>query len=77
MILVGDPLERRQDPRTLVDGQFSMPFLAAVMLRQGSFGWSDFEKYLRDADIQRACKMVVPVRHCAIIPPQYPFVRHY
>jgi 2-methylcitrate dehydratase PrpD len=63
MILVGDPLERRQDPRTLVDGQFSMPFLAAVMIRQGSFGWSDFEKYLPDADIRRACKTVVPVRH--------------
>ena len=61
MILVGDPLDRRQDPRTLVDGQFSMPFLAAVMLRKGSFGWSDFEEYLPDPGIQRACKIVVPV----------------
>ena len=50
-------------------GQFSMPFLAAVMLRQGSFGWSDFEKYLPDQGILDTCKIVVPVQDDRVEPP--------
>ena len=55
--------------KTLVDGQFSMPFLAAVMLRQGSFGWSDFERYLPDQGILATCKIVVPVQDDRVEPP--------
>lgn len=44
IILVGDPLEEKRRSRTVVEGQFSMPFTAAVMLDQGSFGWDDYKR---------------------------------
>jgi hypothetical protein len=69
MILVGEPLERRQSPMTLVDGQFSMPFLAAVMLRQGSFGWSDFGPHLTDPTTLAFCRVVTPVPDVRVEPP--------
>ena len=52
----------RQARDTHRENSIKWRFLAAVMLRQGTFGWSDFERYLPDQAIQDACKMVVPVR---------------
>ena len=69
MILVAEPLEKRQNPETLVDGQFSMPFLASAMLRQGSFGWADFERFLGDPGILETCKIVTPVQDDRVEPP--------
>jgi 2-methylcitrate dehydratase PrpD len=46
--LIADPPERTQAPRSVVDAQFSMPFLAAVALRQGTMGWDDHAGHLRD-----------------------------
>ena len=34
-------LERRA--RTIVEGQFSMPYAAAVALLRGQFGWDDYD----------------------------------
>lgn len=42
IVLTAAPLEEKQRPKTVVDGQFSMPFAAAVALHQGSFGWDDY-----------------------------------
>jgi 2-methylcitrate dehydratase PrpD len=42
IILVGAPIEEKRRPRSVVEGQFSMPFAAAVALYQGSFGWDDY-----------------------------------
>jgi 2-methylcitrate dehydratase PrpD len=42
IILVGAPLEDKKRPRSVVEGQFSMPFAAAVALYKGSFGWDDY-----------------------------------
>ncbi|MBV2183055.1 MAG: MmgE/PrpD family protein [Rhizobium sp.] len=42
IVLTGAPLEDKQRPKTVVDGQFSMPFTAAVALYQGRFGWDDY-----------------------------------
>ncbi|WP_438751037.1 MmgE/PrpD family protein [Pararhizobium sp. O133] len=42
IVLTGAPLEDKRRPKTVVDGQFSMPFAAAVALYQGSFGWDDY-----------------------------------
>ncbi|OYY12030.1 MAG: 2-methylcitrate dehydratase [Rhizobiales bacterium 35-68-8] len=39
--LTGTPIAEKRRPRTVIDGQFSMPFTAAVMLDQGSFRWED------------------------------------
>lgn len=41
--LVKDPEPQKRAPETVVDGQFSMFFVAAVALLRGSFGWSDYE----------------------------------
>jgi 2-methylcitrate dehydratase PrpD len=43
LALVGRPLERKRDPRSIVDGQFSMPFLAAVALTRRRMSWSDYD----------------------------------
>lgn len=41
--LVGAPLEAKRRARSVVDGQFSMPFAAAVALQRGRFGWDDYD----------------------------------
>ena len=41
--LIGAPLERKRRVESVVDGQFSMPFLAAVALLRGRMTWSDYE----------------------------------
>jgi 2-methylcitrate dehydratase PrpD len=42
IVLTGAPLEEKRRPRSVVDGQFSMPFAAAVALYKGGFGWDDY-----------------------------------
>lgn len=42
--LTGAPLAAKRRARTVVEGQFSMPFTAAVALDQGSFGWDDYRR---------------------------------
>jgi len=51
IVLTGAPLAEKQRPRTVVDGQFSMPFTAAVALHQGHFGWDDYA-LLGDAGVE-------------------------
>jgi 2-methylcitrate dehydratase PrpD len=41
--LVGAPIEAKRRARSVVDGQFSMPFAAAVALLRGRFGWDDYD----------------------------------
>ena len=41
--LVGVPLEAKKKARSIVEGQFSMPFAAAVALLRGRFGWDDYD----------------------------------
>lgn len=43
MALVGAPLEAKRKARSIVDGQFSMPFAAAVAILRGRFGWDDYD----------------------------------
>jgi 2-methylcitrate dehydratase PrpD len=40
--LVGAPIERKRDPRNVVDGQFSGPFVIACALARGAFGWDSY-----------------------------------
>jgi 2-methylcitrate dehydratase PrpD len=42
MSTVGEPQERKRNPETVVDAQFSIPYTVAVALVQGSCGLSDF-----------------------------------
>ena len=41
--LIGRPVERKRQVRNIVDGQFSMPFLAAVALTRRRMGWGDYD----------------------------------
>jgi 2-methylcitrate dehydratase PrpD len=40
--IIGEPPERKRRVETIVDGQFSMPFLAAVALLRRRMTWSDY-----------------------------------
>lgn len=42
MLLVGAPLAYKQQPRNVVDGQFSGPFVVACALAHGHFGWDSY-----------------------------------
>lgn len=41
--LVGAPLAEKRLARSIVEGQFSMSFAAAVALLRGRFGWDDYD----------------------------------
>ena len=47
--IVGDNDAVKQNPKSIVDGQFSMPFCAAVVLRSGTMVWDDYKTHLTDA----------------------------
>lgn len=44
MLLVGAPLEYKQHPRNVVDGQFSGPFVVSCALVHGHFGWDSYPR---------------------------------
>jgi 2-methylcitrate dehydratase PrpD len=44
MILIGDDIERRRNPRNIVDGQFSGPFVIACALVTGALGWDSYRE---------------------------------
>ena len=48
--IIGETDATKRRPTGAVDGQFSMPFCGAVVLRQGSMGWDDYAKHLNDND---------------------------
>lgn len=56
--IIGDPEEEKQRPETYVDGQFSMPFCAAVALRDGTITWDSYDTHLGDADTLGLCRRV-------------------
>ena len=56
--IVGRPAAAKANPKTIVDGQFSMPFCAAVALREGGLAWDDYAKHLADADTLALCRRI-------------------
>jgi 2-methylcitrate dehydratase PrpD len=56
--LIGDPEPAKQSPKSVVDGQFSMAFCAAVALRKGGFAWDDYAHHLGDSATLALCKRV-------------------
>jgi 2-methylcitrate dehydratase PrpD len=56
--LIGNPEAVKQSPKSVVDGQFSMAFCAAVALRTGGFVWDDYGRHLADAETLALCKKV-------------------
>ena len=56
--IIGNPEEAKHHPKSVVDGQFSMPFCAAVVLREGGMVWDDYAKHINDANTLELCKKV-------------------
>ena len=56
--IIGDNLARKQQPKSVVDGQFSMPVCAAVVIRQGAMGWDDYARHLGDPVTLELCRKV-------------------
>jgi 2-methylcitrate dehydratase PrpD len=56
--LIGDPEPAKQSPKSVVDGQFSMAFVASVALRTGGFAWDDYARHLNDPATLALCRKV-------------------
>ena len=56
--IIGDPEPAKQSPKSIVDGQFSMAFCAAVALRTGAFLWDDYARHLSDPETLALCRRV-------------------
>ncbi len=59
--LIGNPEADKQNPKNVVDGQFSMPFVAAVALREGRMAWDDYAHHLDDPETLDLCRRVTSV----------------
>ncbi len=59
--IIGVPEADKQCPKNYVDGQFSMPFVAAVALRDGAMDWDSYDRHLADPDTQALCRRVQTV----------------
>ncbi|WP_026381392.1 MmgE/PrpD family protein [Afifella pfennigii] len=42
--LTAEPVEAKRRPGSIVEGQFSMPFVGAVALLEGGFSWDDYRR---------------------------------
>jgi 2-methylcitrate dehydratase PrpD len=51
VMLVGEPAAKKADPRNVVDGQFSGPFVIAAALATGAMGWDSY-KLLNDNTVR-------------------------
>ncbi len=56
--IVGQGEDAKQNPQSVVDGQFSMPFCGAVVLRTGNMVWDDYKTHLTDPETLDLTKRV-------------------
>lgn len=63
MLLVGEPAEKKADPRNVVDGQFSGPFVVSAALATGAMGWDSY-RLLQDP----AIRSLLPKVRCEMDP---------
>jgi 2-methylcitrate dehydratase PrpD len=56
--IIGDPEADKQRPKNVVDGQFSMPFVAAVALREGAMQWDHYAGHIDDPRTLALCKRI-------------------
>lgn len=70
--LTGVPLPEKRRARSIVEGQFSMPFAAAVALKLGRFGWDDYDQLAR-SDIESICDRVDVIRDESLEGLSHPF----
>lgn len=70
--LVGVPLADKQRARSVVEGQFSMPFAVAVALLRDRFGWDDYD-LLGNTQADRIADRVNVVRDTSLEGLRHPF----
>jgi len=58
LVITGVPAAAKRRPQSVVDGQFSMHFVAAVSLLTGGFGWDDYARWLGDARALALCDRI-------------------
>jgi 2-methylcitrate dehydratase PrpD len=58
MMLIGQPAEKKADPRNVVDGQFSGPFVLACALATGAMGWDSYQ-LLHDATVRALLPKII------------------
>jgi len=58
LLLVGAPIARKREAIDVVEGQFSMPFNAAVAVIEGSMGWESYARRLGTPEIARLMSRV-------------------
>lgn len=63
MMLIGQPAEKKADPRNVVDGQFSGPFVIACALATGAMGWDSYQ-LLQDPTV----RALLPKIRCEVDP---------
>ena len=56
--IIGYPLNDKQHPKSIVDGQFSMPFCAAVTVKSGGLKWDDYKIHLKNNDTLSFCNKI-------------------
>ena len=56
--IIGEPVTAKQHPSNVVDGQFSMAFVAAVALREGRMAWDDYDRHLGDPHTLALCRRI-------------------
>jgi 2-methylcitrate dehydratase PrpD len=56
--IIGYPLRDKQNPKSVVDGQFSMPFCAAVTVQSGGLKWDDYKNHLNNNDTLSLCNKI-------------------
>ncbi|HJP22069.1 MAG TPA: MmgE/PrpD family protein [Alphaproteobacteria bacterium] len=59
--ICGAPEAAKRHPASFVEGQFSMHFLAAVALRQGSLSWRDYCRHYGDGETMALCQRITVV----------------
>jgi len=57
--IIGQPEAQKRRPKSVVDGQFSMHFAAAVALKTGDLRWDDYVRYLGDSEVAAFCDRIV------------------
>ena len=60
LLMVGEPAERKADPRNIVDGQFSGPFVVASALATGQMNWDSYN-LLHEGEIRRLMPLIACV----------------
>ena len=56
--IIGDPEESKHKPNSTVDGQFSMPFCAAVALMEGGLAWDHYASHIGNKKTLQMCERI-------------------